>query len=331
MTWLDAAKAAIKGTDDAAEIGTLIKSFNKSDLSLIFKSFNPTDYANIMKKLDADTLAHFTKNIEPDVLADILKNVDDAQFRAIADTLDTTMKNAIGALDGVLGARLLGVVPNAGWAKLGVPMEALEATLAKNAKVVNGLESFISNPNIAKGVDFPPGKALSDAPTVTAKGEVFKITFDGISLEGSLTDLARVTGRSSDELASLAGDCADLAESVPGIAAAAKKLGMVPLEMLGEAAVFTRKHWMKIGACMVLLCMMYNTKNPFTALSRALEDIDDFVDGLKDIADSAAGAARAAASGGFDLIAFLTQNWWISLLCCFAVIVIGITSTLGVK
>jgi len=84
-----------------------------------------------------------------------------------------------------------------------------------------------------------------------------------------------------------------------------------------------------MGAAMVILCMAYDTNNPFTALDRALDDVDDMVDGLKELADSATEMAKDAAEGTFDLIAFLTENWWMSLICCCLILLIGVAATLS--
>ena len=92
-----------------------------------------------------------------------------------------------------------------------------------------------------------------------------------------------------------------------------------------------------IGAgVIVLLCMAYDTDNPFTAVDRALDDTGKVVKGFKEVADSAATAVKNTAEGGFDFISFVTQNSWISFACSilcvillFALFMTGMLGSMG--
>ena len=92
-----------------------------------------------------------------------------------------------------------------------------------------------------------------------------------------------------------------------------------------------------IGAgVIVLLCMAYDTDNPFTAVDRALDDAGKVVKGFKEVADSAATAAKDVTTGGFDFISFVTNNSWISSACSilcvillFALFMMGMLGSMG--
>ena len=318
---------------DATSLRTTLRGLDNINMTATFRALDDVDFNSIIRKLDTETLQHVAKNLDDDVIVRVLKNLDDDVVQSLAKNLDSAQLTRISNLDpdlarriGVADANLTNAFRNAGVADDGVQ----NVTMLYD-RATGRMRTFLDNANVPKGTNFRPGKALDEAATPAAKKQVLQIEFDGIKLEGSIDDLARVTGRPRSEIESLAEATADLAEAVPDIKTAAKKLGMLPAEMFVEGATFLRKHWMKIGACMVLLCMIYNTNNPFTALDRALEDIDDIVDGIKDIADSAADAGKNALEGGFDFITFITQNWWLSALCCFMIIVLAMVSALGVK
>ena len=92
-----------------------------------------------------------------------------------------------------------------------------------------------------------------------------------------------------------------------------------------------------IGAgVIVLLCMAYDTDNPFTAVDRALDDTGKVVRGFKEVADEAAEAVKDTAKGGFDFISFVTNNSWISFSCSilcvillFALFTMGMLGSMG--
>lgn len=80
-------------------------------------------------------------------------------------------------------------------------------------------------------------------------------------------------------------------------------------ESWGNFATWVAKNWYKLGAFLFLLCLMYNTENPFEALRRALQDAGQFVRGLKEIADNAAKGAKNT----FDFLTWIAQNPIVSL------------------
>lgn len=62
----------------------------------------------------------------------------------------------------------------------------------------------------------------------------------------------------------------------------------------------------------ILLMMMYDTLNPFEAIHKAVKDTGQTVKGLKEVADSAATAAKDVTKGGFNFVSFVTNNSWLS-------------------
>ena len=76
-----------------------------------------------------------------------------------------------------------------------------------------------------------------------------------------------------------------------------------------------------------LLMMVYDTANPFKAIMEGLKDIKETVQGLKEVADAAGNAAKNAAKGGFDLIAWLGENWWMPAVVCLVFLILFLISS----
>jgi len=318
---------------DAGSLRTYLKGLSRSNMSTVFRALDDIDYSSIVRKLDSETLQLVARNLDDDVIVRVLKNIDDDLVKTLAKNLDDVQMARLFKLDPDLAPRL----------GSGLNDDVLSAAFTRNGMNATDAQAAVFKTRQAQvavaKVPGPRGTALADrravdaATTPATKKASLTKSIDELGEAGTDVSqkLADKTGLAKNNVDDAVEASADLAEAVPDIKEAARKLGMLPADMFIEGATVLRKHWMKIGAGMVLLCMMYDTNNPFTALDRALEDVDDAVDGLKDIADSAAGAAAAAASGGFDLITFLTQNWWLSALCCVAVIIIAMVSALGLK
>ena len=73
--------------------------------------------------------------------------------------------------------------------------------------------------------------------------------------------------------------------------------------------------------------MVYDTANPFKAIMEGLKDIQETVQALKEVIDAAANAAENAAKGGFDLIAWLGENWWMPAVGCLVFLIIFLISS----
>lgn len=107
----------------------------------------------------------------------------------------------------------------------------------------------------------------------------------------------------------------DAVESVPAAKDGLKKLGKYA-----------------VGGTLLLM-LVYNTANPFKAIERGLNDVGEVAQGVKEVADAAATAAKDTAVGGFNFISFITKNAWISgsmsILCLILIFGFLMTSFLG--
>jgi len=87
------------------------------------------------------------------------------------------------------------------------------------------------------------------------------------------------------------------------------------------------------GFVILVLCMMYDTDNPFKALDRALDDAGKSVKEIKEVAGAAGGAAGGLLKGGFNFISFITNNSGLSssssILCLILIFAAVMMSFLG--
>ena len=275
--------------------------------------------------LSADTnlINTFTNVVDDDTLIAVLKNASDDVAETLVKNMKTADLNSVFRADPAL-ARSLNIqnVPGPGVAELVVRQGGTNAQATKVSE---------ASANMMKNQDPLNAAKTNDVDLDTAKNTPLAAN-DDVAEATNISFVRREGGLvgndvSDAELGTAISSGGKIAENSSTVRKALEKLGIIAVG--SDIATFTRRNWMKMGAAMVILCMMYDTNNPFTALDRALEDVDDVVDGLKDLADAAANAAGNAAKGGFDLIAFMTQNWWMSLICCFVIIFIGIAATLS--
>jgi len=275
-----------------------------------------------LKAVDPSVLKTFTNVVDDDTLVAVLRNADNDVAEALVKNMDDAALARVAAVDPALAKSLnFSVVKFPGLPDIvmrqgGTTAEATkvsEATssMMKNQGAVNAGKTKTVPADAAKNVPLGQTDEVAEETTITwVRNEAGVVE--------SVTDA---------DLGTAIRNGGEIAENSGTVRKALEKLGIIAVG--SDVATFTRKHWMKMGAAMVILCMAYDTNNPFTALDRALDDIDEIVDGLKELADSAANAAKNAAEGTFDLIAFLTENWWMSLICCCLILLIGVAATLS--
>jgi hypothetical protein len=275
-----------------------------------------------LKAADPSVLKTFTNVVDDDTLVAVLRNADNDVAEALVKNMDDAALARVAAVDPALAKSLnFSVVKFPGLPDIvmrqgGTTAEATKVSEAtsgfmKNQGAVNAGKAKTPTPDAAKNVPLGQTDEVAEETTITwVRNEAGVVE--------SVTDA---------DLGTAIRNGGEIAENSGTVRKALEKLGI--LAVGSDVATFTRKHWMKMGAAMVILCMAYDTNNPFTALDRALDDIDEIVDGLKELADSAANAAKNAAEGTFDLIAFLTENWWMSLICCCLILLIGVAATLS--
>jgi hypothetical protein len=273
-------------------------------------SADPSVLKTFTNVVDDDTLVAVLRNADNDVAQALVRNMDDAALARVAKVDPDLARNLNFSVVKFPGLPDI-VVRQGGTTAQATKVSEATSSMMKNQGTVNAAQTKTVTRNTAKNAPLAASDDVAEETTITwVRNEAGVVE--------SVTDA---------DLGTAIRNGGEIAENSGTVRKALEKLGIIAVG--SDVATFTRKHWMKMGAAMVILCMMYDTNNPFTALDRALDDVDDVVDGLKDLADAATNAAGNAAKGGFDLIAFMTQNWWMSLICCFVIIFIGIAATLS--
>jgi len=296
----------------------------------VLNSLDSTTYRSYSKAMgtalstaDPSIIKRFAAVADDDTIAAVLRNADQSTAQALARNMNDVALARVAKVDPALAKSLnFSVVKFPGLPDIvirqgGTTAQATkvaEATpeLMKRQGAINAGKTKTVTPDTAKNAPLAPDDQVAEATNVSwARNEM------GV-VESVVTDA---------DLGKAIQSGAQIAENSGTVRKALEKLGIIAVG--SDIATFTRKNWMKMGAAMVILCMAYDTNNPFTALDRALSDIDDMVDGLKDLAEAAGNAAKNVAKGGFDFLAFITENWWMSLICCLAMVFIGVAATLS--
>lgn len=320
-------KAASAGAD-AASVGS--KGFKIGDEVL-----DISQMGLFLKKMDGDTLkvalenpglVKFLDEANPEDLMAAFKGIDDSKKLAnIGEQMDPKTIDALKKVEG--GADLAkklkpstGVVARAG--KAGASLsKALSKKLQSASKSIKKLMSGAENPpkNIGDATEVAEG-----VPNNLPRGK----TVDNASPEDVGNAVSQRTVSSQDDATKAVADTTKVLEdgskSSKSLKEGLAELGITP----GSVA---------IGAgVIVLLCMAYDTDNPFTAVDRALDDTGKVVKGFKEVADSAATAAKDVTTGGFDFISFVSNNSWISFACSilcvillFALFMMGMLGSMG--
>ena len=323
MSWIDEFfdifKAGTRGSRTAwRTFSTNLATLNPTQYRAVTRAMGDvvsTDPA-LLRRLagvaDDDTLTALIKNSDSGVAQTLVRNMDDATLARVARA-DPALARSFNFSNVQIPSVADVVARQGGTAAQATNVSNASANMVRNQGALNNAASSRTE----LGLDNARGATTRLADDAT---EATTITF--------VRDSSGVVRTVPDsELATAIRNGGTLAENSGTVRTALERLGIIAVG--SDITKFTRQNWMKIGAAMVILCMMYDTNNPFTALDRALKDVDDFVDGLKELAESAANAAKNTAKGGFDLLAFLTQNWWISLICCVMIVSVGIAASLS--
>jgi hypothetical protein len=271
---------------------------------------------------DPALIRTFTNAVDDATITAVLRNADNDVAEALVKNMDNASLARVAKVDPVLARNLnFADVKPSDFAEVATRQGATTAQaknlqdgalgMMENQVPINAAQTKTVTRDTSKGAPLSPTDELAKETTVSwvrSKAGVVESVSDanlGTAIENG----------------------GKIAQNSGTVRTALEKLGIIAVG--SDIATFTRKHWMKMGAAMVILCMAYDTNNPFTALDRAIDDVDEIVDGLKDLADSATEAAGNAAKGTFDLISFLTENWWMSFACCVMLLFIGVAATLS--
>jgi hypothetical protein len=284
------------------------------------KGFKLGDEVLDLSQMGNDDLVKFLDDANPDDLVAALNGIDSKKLATIGENLNPATIDTLRTLDG--GADLAKKLDPSSAKKLSYTQRAKNAattfTKASTAKLKGAQKSikkFIS------GAGNPPKNA--DEVTDVAR----KIPVDADEAKQAEIIAKQSAGKVDDAgeaIENTAKVLEDGSEASKSLRKGLAELGITP----GSVA---------IGAgVIVLLCMAYDTDNPFTAVDRALDDTGKVVKGFKEVADSAATAAKDVTTGGFDFISFVTNNSWISSACSilcvillFALFMMGMLGSMG--
>ena len=308
----DAATAGSKGfkfTDEAFDLSQMGPTLNKMSVD------------EFKVALDNDNIVTFLNVADSNDLVTVLKGIDSKKLATIGKKLDSTTIDALRKVDG--GADLAKKLDPSSAKKLSYTQQAKNAATAftkASAAKLKGAQKSIKK--FISGAGNPP----KDFDGVEESTKALNKT-DGSVGQVSET-MAKNHGGNGGDAAKALSDTGKVLEdgskSSKSLKKALAELGITP----GSVA---------IGAgVIVLLCMAYDTDNPFTAVDRALDDTGKVVKGFKEVADEAAEAVKDTAKGGFDFISFVTNNSWISSACSilcvillFALFTMGLLGSMG--
>ena len=265
----------------AARAGDEAASFT----ALSFKSLP----ASQLKIMPVDDIVAGIKGLEPVDVNKILKKLDDAQLAKIGKKLDGDF---VKGLEPELAAKLkpAGALKKAG--------TAVTNTIRRTAEIVGGSlsvmkKSFPELANSVKKVTYRPLKNADGTPKMGPNGKpMTEITVEGTQAGKHVKKTSEV--EMTTEQTKKLKDVDELVENFPAAREGLMKTGMY---VVGGTA---------------FLMMLYDTLNPFEAIRKAVDDTGEVVQGLKEVADEAATAAKDVAKGGFNFVSFVTNNSWLS-------------------
>jgi len=244
-------------------------------------------------------------NLDADFMADVLKNVDADAATRIAKGLSNEKVNAILKAAGDGGDDLA--------ARIG-----RQSTTSLNQQLSDIAEDFKS-------------QSIADAMGSAKAGEVATVlkNADDADKKRVVAEIQQkypeITEQQIDEIA---GKMQTTLKNSDEAKQAMGALGFVK-KSWGNFTTWTAKNWYKLGAVLFLLCLMYDTNNPFTALDRAVDDAGKFVRGLKDVADKTTQSAKNT----FDVLAWVTGNPFVSVgssaACVIMMLGIGVSTMKG--
>ena len=310
--FFDGLKAGTKNADEVAgfltnlpksNISEIFNTMSKADLGVLFRKLDSSKISGALEKLGDAELDTLFKKIPDDAftqLTSTLKQSDKASLFAKLNRVDPTFANKFYPEADQLSdlASTLKNTPPSGATKTGVdgPLNNLN-----NNKVLTRSDAF-SKSDAAK---YFKNKEL-ELPTKPMKG--------GDGYVDKMKNWFRNIGKKQDEIL----DGTDMSKGK-------KELDEIANSKLGKTSL------LKVGLYgaggIAILMMIYDTPNPFKAIMEALKDIQETVEDLKEIVDAAANAAKNATKGGFDLIAWLGENWWMPAVGCLVFLIIFLISS----
>jgi len=315
---------AVKLSDDVTDIlkgndEFFKKAIQDADFIEKLNGAKPEDLKDILKGVnDTNRLAEIGKKLDAEQFVKTFKGTDDAQLAKIGKKLDSGTLTKIKQADPALGKKL---DPSFVQQAKNAATAFSKASTAKLKQASKSIRKFISGAPNKPDTYADATEAAADSSKKLPPGT----TPDNASNKDASKSLVETVGGNADDAGEAIENTANVlkegSESSNTLRKGLAELGITP----GSVA---------IGAgVIVLLCMAYDTDNPFTAVDRALDDTGKVVRGFKEVADEAAEAVKDTAKGGFDFISFVTQNSWISfacsILCAILVFALFMTGMIG--
>lgn len=319
---------------------SIIRNLDPSSLGTVLKNADPSIIASGLKNLPSDQLKRVVGGMETTKLLDVMRRADDIQIRRITDSMGP------GTLSGLLkkadAGQLKKITNNADPKKLADSLKLMDPDSLKRItgamdpstlkKVTDVDPKFFGTQMNLKQVSRQAKQAaksqnealLKRAKKVPPSPKAAEAAVDSADTVG---DVAKQAGVPRKQIEDAASANADVLKNSDAGMEAVEKMGFLK-KMGKDTAKFTKNNWLKIGAGVTLLCMMYNTSNPFKALERGLKDTGKTVRGLA----QAASDFGTGLGGLFNLFAqlpaFLMSNAWICALICLCMILLSLFSSL---
>jgi hypothetical protein len=305
------------GARNADEVAAFMSNLPKNSLSDIFNSMKTADLGVLFKQLDSSKITGAFEKLGDAELTTLFKKIPDDAFTQLTSTLKQSDKATIFA-------RLKNVDP--------VFANKFYPDADQASDLATALKNDPPTGSVKTGKDLPVNN-LSDGRVLTRANQISDSSVgkywkdqklpDGMlntkPMKGGegyferMKNWWRNVGKKQDEnLKNTKQNNIDALDDV-----ANSKLGKRSLLKLGLYG----------AGGIALLMMVYDTSNPFKAIMEGLKDIKETVQGLKEVADAAANAAQNAAKGGFDLIAWLGENWWMPAVVCLVFLIIFLISS----
>ncbi len=313
--WGDLFTAFTAGTKNSDDIASFMSKFDAGTLTTFFKGI-PTDNLDILfKKLDASKISGAFEKMSDAELDKLFKRIPDDAFTQLTSTLKQSDKAKLFAklnnVDPTFAKKLAPNVDNLG------DTAAILKNPPPSGATKTGVDGPLNNLNNNKVFTRSDAFSKSDAakyfknkklelPTKPMKG--------GEGYFEKMKNWFRNIGKKQDEIL----DGTDMSKGK-------KEMDEIANSKLGKESL------LKLGLYgaggIAILMMIYDTPNPFKAIMEALKDIQETVEDLKEIVDAAGKAAKNTAKGGFDLIAWLGENWWMPAVVCLVFLIIFLISS----
>jgi len=265
-----------------------------------------------LKVLPVDEIVTGIKGLDTVDVNKVLKNLDDAQLAKIGKKLDA---DYVKTLDPSLAKKLKpdGVFKKAGTTVTNATRRTIEIVGGTLGAMKKSFPELLEG---AKKVTYRPLKNVDGTPKIGPNSKpMTELTVEGTQAGKHVKKVSEV--EMTPEQVKKLKDVDELVENVPAAREGLVKTGMY---VVGGTA---------------FLMLLYDTLNPFEAIGKAVDDTGEVVQGLKEVADEAAEAAKDVTKGGFDLVSFVANNSWLSslssVLCLILVFAVVAMSFLGNK